>query len=293
MATRSALIGVPPARQKDGVADRQAVVDLQEHHGHVVVLRRIAHERLNLSRSTRSRSSSGGRCACAWTNCQPRLAEAIVLRVHRLADAVREEQVEVARVEDDGFLLQQALEHRAVVDLQADHQAIRCQNAGLPGIGAWPGHVNQRCVAGACVRHGARLQIDDRVRHRDEASGIEVLGDDPVGADQHLSRRRVNPAERQHEPLELGHIERGRRAFAGHVCDEQAEPVIVEGQEVVVVAAHFARRHAERRDGQAGHRQRPVRQQRQLDFLCDAQLFLSASSPPPASAGPRCWPSSS
>ena len=57
----------------------------------------------------------------------------------------------------------------------------------------------------------------------------------------------VDPAEREHQPLQLRHVERRRRALAGDVGDQHAEAVIVEREEVVVVAADLARRHAERR----------------------------------------------
>ena len=45
-------------------------------------------------------------------------------------------------------------------------------------------------------------------------------------------------------------------------------------QEVVVVAAHLARRLAVRRQREAGHAQRPLRQQRHLDLARDPQLLL-------------------
>ena len=118
---------------------------------------------------------------------QPRLAEQIVARVHRLADAVGEEQVEIAGVQRDRLLDQQALEHLAVVELQADHHAVRREDLHLPrrAVGARAGHVDQRRVAGARVGHRPRAQIDDGVGHRDEAARVEVLGDDAVQRDQH------------------------------------------------------------------------------------------------------------
>ena len=86
---------------------------------------------------------------------------------------------------------------------------------------AVPGrHVDERRVAGPRVGHGARVQIEHRIGHRDEAARVEMLGDDPVGHDEQLARRGVNPAERQHQPLELGHVQRRRRPLAGHVGDQ-------------------------------------------------------------------------
>ena len=62
--------------------------------------------------------------------------------------------------------------------------------------------------------------------------------------------------------------------FARHVGNQHAETLVVQGKEVVVVAADLARRHAERRDRQAGHVQRAVRQQRHLNLVRDAQLLF-------------------
>ena len=135
-------------------------------------------------------------------------------------------------------------------------------------------HVNQRRVAGARVGHRARVEIDDRVRHRDEGPGIEVLGDDAVGGDQERARRRMNRAQRQHQPLELRHVKRRRGPLARHVGDQDADAMIVERQEVVVVAAHFARRNTERRRRQSRHHQRPLRQQRHLNLVRDAELLF-------------------
>ena len=49
---------------------------------------------------------------------------------------------------------------------------------------------------------------------------------------------------------------------------------LVERQEVVVVAANFPRRDTQRRRRQARHRQRPLRQQRHLDFVRDPELLF-------------------
>ena len=85
---------------------------------------------------------------------------------------------------------------------------------------------------------------------------------------------RVDLAERQDQPLELRHVERRRGALARHVGNQHADALLAERQEVVVVAADFARRDAERRDRQPRHQQRTLRQQRHLDFVGDAQLLL-------------------
>src|SRR6185369_14227376 len=91
---------------------------------------------------------------------------------------------------------------------------------------------------------------------------------------EELSRRLIDLAERQDESFQLRHVERRGGAFAGHVGDEHAEPIITKRKEVVVVAAHLARRNAERRDADARKVQRPSWQQRHLDLPRDAKLFF-------------------
>ena len=81
-------------------------------------------------------------------------------------------------------------------------------------------------------------------------------------------------AERQHQPFQLRHVERGGGAFARHVGNQDAQPVAGQPEEVIVVPAHFARGHAERRDPEARHVDRTARQERHLDRAGDAQLFL-------------------
>ena len=81
-------------------------------------------------------------------------------------------------------------------------------------------------------------------------------------------------AEREHEPLELRHVQRGGRAFARDVGHEHAELARTDFEEVVVVPAHFARRLAEIRDAEAVDRRRLDRQQRLLNLARDAQLVV-------------------
>ena len=126
----------------------------------------------------------------------------------------------------------------------------------------------------ARVGHHRVDEVDDGVGHRDEAAAVEVVGQDPVGFDQQLTRALIGLAERHDQALQLRHVERGRGALAGHVGDEHAEPAGAERKEVVVVPADLARGHAERRHAEARHVELPARQQRHLDLPRDAQLFL-------------------
>jgi len=90
-------------------------------------------------------------------------------------------------------------------------------------------------MTGPRARQRPRAKIDDRICHRDEASRIEVLRDDPVGVDEEQSRRGVLPAQRQHQSLELRHVERGRRPLPCDVGDENAQAIVLEREKVVVV----------------------------------------------------------
>ena len=59
------------------------------------------------------------------------LAEAVTCRVHRLGDAVGEEHEQVAGAERQRHFLEQAPEHLAIVDLEAEHQPVRGENLDL------------------------------------------------------------------------------------------------------------------------------------------------------------------
>ena len=101
-----------------------------------------------------------------------------------------------------------------------------------------------------------------------------MVFDDLVGLDQQRARRRVNAGEREHQPLQLGHVERRRGALPRHVGDEQADAAVGQRQKIVVVAADLSRGRAQRRDRHARRLQRAVRQQRHLDVARDLQLLL-------------------
>ena len=130
-------------------------------------------------------------------------------------------------------------------------------------------------MPGARPRHRARVEIEHRVGHRDEAAAVEVRRDDAVRRHEQVARRAVDLRQRQHQPLELRHVERGRRALAGHVRDEQAEAIALERQKIVVIAAHLARRLTHGRERHARELDRRVlRQQRHLDAPRDPQFLL-------------------
>ena len=173
----------------------------------------------------RSRSSSDGRSACclhqAASRASPKQSPVVV---HRLGDAVGVEQEQIAAAERQRHFLEQPVE-----PLARRRSAGRAPGRPAPASAAardgayGPGHVDQRAMAGARVGQRPRAEIDDGVGHRDEAPAVEMPRDDAVGVDQQLARRRVQLAERQHQPLELRHVERRRRSLAGDVGDQHAE----------------------------------------------------------------------
>src|SRR5439155_18158075 len=110
------------------------LVDLQEDHRHVVVLRRIADERGDFAQDALAELVRRQVRVRLDELAEARFAEAIVPRVHRFADAVGEEQVEVAGLKPNRLLDEQALEHLAVVELQADDHAVGHQDLHVAAL---------------------------------------------------------------------------------------------------------------------------------------------------------------
>ena len=201
--------------------------------------------------------------------CQPLLAELLLVRVHRLRDAVRVQCDEVS-------LLQR-------VRLFPDHGFEPLLEPGQPGnetVGrhdahaAAAGDMDQRSVPGPGAGQHVPAGVEDGVHHRDEAAALHVAGQEAVDLYQQLPRRLVDAAERQHQALQLGHVERGRRALARHVGHQHAEPPLAQPDDVVVVAAHFPRRNARAADVEPRNGDRVARQERHLHLVGDAQLLL-------------------
>src|SRR6516225_11687946 len=78
------------------------LINLQQDHRHVVVLRRVAHERRNLAEDALAQLVRSEVRMRLDELAQPRFAEAVVARVHRLADTVGEEDIQVARLQRNG-----------------------------------------------------------------------------------------------------------------------------------------------------------------------------------------------
>src|SRR5215471_3898900 len=91
------------------------LVDLQQDHRHVVVLRRAADEVPDLPQHALAKIPRLEIGVVLDHPAKPALAEAVVSLVHGFRDAVREEEKQVARLQWNGLLDQKTLEHLPVV----------------------------------------------------------------------------------------------------------------------------------------------------------------------------------
>ena len=203
---------------------------------------------------------------------EPRLAEQVVLLVHRLGHPVGEQHRHVARPHRQMVLLEQ-LGELPFVPVESEHETVGRQHA-RHAPAAVPRGVDQRRMAGPRIGQRALFQIDHGVEHRDEAAAVERPRHDAVGLDEELPRRFVDVAQAEHEPLELGHVQRGGSALARNVRDQQPQPALAERYEVVVVAPHLPGRPADRGHRQSRNRRGVARQQRHLDLPGEAQFVL-------------------
>ena len=77
--------------------------------------------------------------------------------------------------------------------------------------------------------------------------------------------------------LEIGHEERGGDAFAGDVADDEAETLVSEGEEVVVVSADVAGLNADSGIVECVECGEGLREEAGLDLLCDLELLGGAA----------------
>ena len=73
--------------------------------------------------------------------------------------------------------------------------------------------------------------------------------------------------------LEVGHEQSGGDAFAGDVADDEAEPLVAEGEEVVVVAADVAGLNADASVVEGLQRRESLREEAGLDLAGDLELL--------------------
>src|SRR5882757_8105767 len=77
--------------------------------------------------------------------------------------------------------------------------------------------------------------------------------------------------------LEIGHEQGGGDAFAGDVADDESEPLVAEGEEVVVVAADVAGLDADARVVEGFERRQGLREEAGLDLAGDLELLCGAA----------------
>src|SRR5438034_8528595 len=77
--------------------------------------------------------------------------------------------------------------------------------------------------------------------------------------------------------LQIGHQESSGDSFSGDVADDEAEAPLAEIQEVVVVAADFARLHAKARILKRLERGQSLREETGLDLLGDFDFLRGAA----------------
>src|SRR6266436_7084053 len=126
----------------------------------------------------------------------------------------------------------------------------------------------------------------------EEASGIIVFGEEKssegavgsVFAEElvHGTQKMIglllgNGAEAAKIGLQVGHQERGGDSFAGDVCDDEAEAVLAEVEEVVIVAADLASLDADAAVFESGERREGLREQTRLHVLGDFEFVGGAA----------------
>src|SRR2546423_3650171 len=92
LASMSECVRKMTIRSGNGCCD---LVHLEQNHRHVVVLRRAADERRNFAQHALAQFVGRQVGMFLGELSETRLAEAVVERVHRLADAVGEEQIQI------------------------------------------------------------------------------------------------------------------------------------------------------------------------------------------------------
>ena len=107
--------------------------------------------------------------------------------------------------------------------------------------------------------------IEHGVHHGHEFSGRKIVHQQLVQPGQHFARSAAGLGQRAQDAARRRHQQGGRSAFARNVGQNESPAAIGERNEVVPVAAHGTRRHAETGNHKAGNVRRTLRQQRLLN----------------------------
>ncbi len=113
-------------------------VHLQQDHRHVVVLRGAGGKRLHVAKDALAQLLGRQVGVLLEQPGETRFAETVVVGVHRFADAVGEQDVEISSMQWNRLLDEQSIEHLAVVELQAEHEAIRREHLRLVAVSVQP-----------------------------------------------------------------------------------------------------------------------------------------------------------
>ncbi len=207
---------------------------------------------------------------------QPLLAERLLLVVHGFSYTVGVEEERVPGFDTQFFRLDAVFEGLLSRQFQPDRKTIRVQIVRLACSAAMD---DQRRVSGIGEADRVAPRIDDQIEHGDENAALHVVLDKIVDANEHIggicgatgfgSQRR--PYHRHNEGA--GH------AFSGNVGEHDAEVVLVDLDEVVVVAANRFGRFVACGDIKRLKGRDRGRQQRFLDVLSDLYLFFDAFAP--------------
>ena len=96
-------------------------------------------------------------------------------------------------------------------------------------------------VAAVGVIEAAARDVVERQEHRDEHAGVVALAQRAVGLGQHLGGIAAALAGVLQQRAADRHEQRRRNALAGHVRDQQGHAVVGQREEIVEIAADFAR----------------------------------------------------
>ena len=214
----------------------------------------------------RDRLLRGQAAAALQHFLQPPLGIEVLLRVHRLRHAVGEEK--------DGLAGRELHSARLVCRFrkQADYHAAGFVD-GLQ-LARWRDPV-RRIVPAEAVLQLAGVGMQDSVKHRHEDPGLALAAQHLVG----ITQTRGGFGALQRDGLQQGpahrHEQRRRNPLPGDVADYETEPLLVDQEEVVEIAAdHAGRRHLGVNAEVVAAGAELARQNRRLNARRDLELLL-------------------
>ena len=107
----------------------------------------------------------------------------------------------------------------------------------------------------------ARRGIEHGVNHGDELSRRKILDQHVVQFGQHFARSAASLGQRAQHAASRRHQQRRGGAFARNIGEHHSPAPVGKWNEVVPVAAHRARRHAEAGNHEPGNVRRTLGQQ--------------------------------